>query len=519
MSTHRFLAKQTGLISLFTGISRVLGFVRDLVIAQAFGTGIGAEAFVVSFKIPNLLRDLVGEGAANAAIVPVLTEYREKKKEEFWKLANSLILTMGCILLILSVLGVLFAGPLVGAIAPGFLKASDPEKFPLTVHLTRVIFPYIFLIGLSALFMGILNSLKEFKSSAIGPILLNISMIVCGFWFERSHGPMALVIGVLIGGLLQVLCQLPALKKQGFHFTRPHFKHAGVKKIGKLLLPRAFGTALYQFNVFVDSILASFESIVGAGGQSALYYANRLFQLPLAMFGVALAQALLPAFSTQLVNQDREGFKSTFSLALRSLMLIVLPASIGLVVLATPIIRIIFEHGRFDAYSTSITSNALFFYGFGLLSCSFIKIYANAFYAMHDTRTPVKTMLAAVFLNLVLSLILMKPLKIGGLTLASSISATVNMLMLHRALKKKMGSLDEARLFRSFLKILAAALVMGVFSFWYNFSVLESLRVESRSTQSLYLGLGIFASMLIYLGTVFLFRIEEARKFIPQKYR
>src|SRR3990167_948626 len=196
---------------------------------------------------------------------------------------------------------------------------------------------------------------------------------------------MALVIGVLCGGALQLACQVPPLLKSGFRFTRLAFGLEAVRRIGKLLVPRAFGSALYQVNVLVDSVLASFESIVGAGGQSALYYSNRFFQLPLAIFGLSLAQAILPTFSSQMIRQDIQGFKETFSLAVRSLALVVLPASVGLVVLAKPIIRIVFQHGRFDAYSTQVTSSALFFYAFGLLSCCLIKILVNAFYSMQDT--------------------------------------------------------------------------------------------------------------------------------------
>ena len=513
MSTHRVLARSAGIIGGLTSISRILGFVRDLVIASAFGTGVSAEAFVVSFKIPNLLRDLVGEGATNSAFVPVLTECHEKKREEYWQLVSTLFFIMAAILAILSVLGIVFSAQIVSLIAPGFTHSGDHEKFPLAVKLTRVIFPYIFLIGLSALAMGVLNSLKEFTSSAFGPILMNCSMIAAGFFFERYYGAMALVVGVLVGGALQLGCQIPPLLKSGFRITAPRFNHEAAKKIGKLLIPRALGSALYQINVFVDSILASFETIVGAGGQSALYYSNRLFQLPLAIFGVALAQAILPTFSTQIVRGDTKDFKETFSLAFRTLMLVVLPASVGLIVLAKPIVRIIFEHGRFNDYSTMITSNALFFYGFGLLSCCFIKILVNAFYAMQDTRTPVKTMAFAVALNVVLSLIFMRSLKIGGLALASSISATVNASALYFALRKKVGALGGLVIFKSFLKILAASAAMGAAAFFYDRHVLEPHIASSTSRQALYLAAGIGLSIVFYLAAAFLLRIEEMRKF------
>lgn len=516
-SHHRSLVKSAGIIGGLTGLSRVLGFVRDLLIATAFGTGLAAEAFVVSFKVPNLLRDLVGEGAMNSAFVPVLTECHEKKREEFWRLVTTLFLLMFVILAALSALGVWFAPEIVRLIAPGFRASADPEKFPLTVELTRVMFPYILLIGLSALAMGVLNSLKEFTSSAFGPVLLNLSMITAGCFFEKKYGPMAFVVSVLVGGALQLGCQVPSLLKRGFHLVRPEWNHGFVRKIGRLLLPRAFGSALYQVNVFVDSILASFEKIVGPGGQSALYYSNRLFQLPLAIFGYSIAQAVLPTFSTQMVRQEIEGFKATFSMAVRSLALVTLPASAGLVALCEPIVRIIFQHGRFDPYSTSITQTALYFYAFGLLSCCLIKLLVNSFYAMQDTRTPVKTMLFAVSLNVALCFLFMRPLGIGGLSLASTLSATVNVGMLYACLRKRVGPVDEKRILTSFARMFVAAVLMGGFSFLFRHYVLDLHRASPRLWQAFYLLLGIIFSIAVYLGFAIILKVDEIKRFFKDQ--
>ena len=515
MSTHRNVVKSAGIIGGLTGISRVLGFVRDLLIATAFGTGIGAEAFVVSFKIPNLLRDLVAEGAANSAFVPVFTECREKKPEDFWGLVSTVFWVMGGVLLCLSAAGVIFAPQIVKLLAPGFLNSSDPQKFPLTVNLTRMMFPYLFLIGLSALAMGVLNSLKEFTTSALGPALLNICMIISGLFFEKTYGPAALVVGVLAGGALQLAFQIPPLLRSGFVLKKPVVGHVYVKKIAKLLLPRAMGSALYQVNVLVDSVLASFENVVGPGGQSALYYANRLFQLPLAMLGLSLAQAVLPTFSTQVAQNDREGFKKTISMAIRSLLFVMVPASVGLIMLSEPIVRIIFEHGKFDAYSTGITASALFYYSFGLLSCAMIKIFANAFYAMHDTRTPVKMMLFSVSLNVALSILFMFPMKIGGLTFASTISATVNMGLLYHFLTQKIGALEEKRILSALLKVLTSAAVMAAFAAAYKHWVLSHFIHAGRMTQGGILALGIALAILIYFTVALLMRLEEAKKILP----
>ncbi len=516
MSTHRHLARSAGTIGALTALSRVLGFVRDIVIAGAFGTGLGAEAFVVSFKIPNLLRDLVGEGATNSAFVPVMTECHEKRPQDFWKLVSTLCLILSLVLLALTVLGVFFTPQIVALLAPGFLDSADPQKYPLTVKLTRVMFPYIFLIGLSALAMGVLNTLKEFKSSAFGPALLNICIIVAAYFFEPRFGPMALVFGVLLGGVFQLLCQVGPLLKSGFHFTRPGFEHGFARKIGKLLLPRAFGSALYQINVFVDSILASFEQWVGAGGQSALYYSNRIFQLPLAILGVSLAQAILPTFSTQIVRGDNEGFKKTLSAALRSLMFLVMPASVGLAVWARPIVRMLFEHGKFNVYSTAITSSALFYYSFGLLSCCFIKIFVNAFYSMQDTRTPVKTMMFAVALNVALSLLFMKSLKIGGLALASSISATVNLGMLYFFLRKKIGPLDEMKIINCFCKTFLAGILMAATAVFYECQALTRVLLFSHMVQSLTLAFGILLCAGVYFMACRLIGVEESRNFFHE---
>ncbi|MEI8344728.1 MAG: murein biosynthesis integral membrane protein MurJ [Candidatus Omnitrophota bacterium] len=512
---HRQMLKSAGAIGALTGVSRVLGFVRDMVIASAFGTGIGAEAFVVSFKIPNLLRDLVGEGAANAAFVPVLTECRQKQPKDYWSLVSSLFFVLAGILLVISVLGVLLAPAIVRLLAPGFVDAADPGKFPLTVRLTRIIFPYILLIGLSALAMGVLNSLREFTSSALGPILMNVCMIVAGVFFERQYGPMALVVGVLAGGFAQLFCQIGPLTKRGFRLVTPGVGHGYGRKIIRLLIPRAVGSGLYQVNVFVDSILASFERIVGPGGQSALYYSNRLFQLPLAIFGVSLAQAVLPTFSSQMVDNDREAFKRTFSMTVRMLTFAALPAAVGLIVLSEPIVRIIFQRGRFDGYSTSITSSALFFYGFGLWSCCLIKIMANSFYAMQDTRTPVKVMGVSVLINVILSLMLMRTLKIAGLALASSLSAAINLTLLYYFLRRRVGPIDEVRILKTLGKVLAASAAMGLF----NAGMCRLCLGPPGAGQILILAGCIIMSIVLYFALCVLLRLEEAHKILSWRRR
>src|SRR3989338_1988720 len=455
------LIKSTGVIGMATAISRVLGFVRDIVIAGYFGTGLAAQAFVVAFRIPNSLRDLVGEGAANAAIVPVLTEYKTLKgEEEFLHISRVLLNISFVILLSLAALGVIFSPFIVRLIAPGFI--TEPAKLALTIKLNRIIFPYLILIGLTAYSMGVLNTFKHFESPAFGPALFNLALILSTVWLYSRIGVIGLAIGVLAGGALQLALTVPFIYKRGISLSfKDGFYHMAVKRIGRLLIPRAFGSAIYQINIFVDTILASLEWIVGSGGVAALYYANRLVQFPLAIFGLALAQAALPKMSQEYAANYIGRMKDTLSFSLRVVFLIMVPASVGLAVLGKPIIRILFERGEFTSYSTSITQSALFFYSFGLFAYSGIKLLVTCFYSMQDTMTPVKTASLAVAMNVVLNLILMWPLKLGGVALATSISASFNFICLYIFLRKKIGSLNTRELASSFLRVLSASIVMG----------------------------------------------------------
>jgi len=459
--SNKSMMRSTGVIGFATALSRVLGFVRDIVFAGFFGTGIVAQAFVVAFRIPNTMRDLVGEGAMNSAIVPVLSEFRTLRDEKEFAHASRVLFNVSLVALtILTVLGIIFSPLIVRIMAPGFM--ADPEKFRLTVMLNRVMFPYLIVIGLTAYSMGVLNSLKHFAAPAFGPCLMNLILIASMIWLYPKIGVMGLAIGVLIGGGTQLAVNIPFMYRYGIGINLGDgFTHAAVKRIRRLLGPRALGSAVYQINIFVDTILASLSSIVGAGGVAALYYANRLIQFPLAIFALALAQAALPKMSREFVSNDIVRMKSTLSFSLRVVFFIMVPASFGLAVLGLPIIKVLFQRGEFTAYSTSITQGALFFYAFGLSAYGGIKLLVAAFYSMHDTMTPVKTAFAAVIMNIILSLALMWPMKLGGLALATSISASFNFVMLYILLRKKLGDFGTKDIIDSFLRVLAASLLMA----------------------------------------------------------
>lgn len=499
------LMKSSGVIGLATATSRILGFIRDVVIANFFGTSIGAQAFVVAFRIPNSLRDLVGEGATNAAIVPVLTEYKTLKGEkEFQHISRVLFNICAAALLALTAIGIIFSPLIVRIIAPGFIE--NPEKLQLTIRLNRIIFPYLILIGLTAYSMGVLNALKHFASPAFGPCLLNLAMIGSALWLCPKIGVAGLAAGVLIGGAMQLILSVPFLYKHGITIRlKDGFRHPAVRRIGKLMVPRALGSAIYQINIFVNTMLASLGWIVGQGGVAALYYANRLIQFPLAIFGFAIAQAALPKMSEEYASKDIDKLKDTLAFSLRVVFFVMIPSAFGLAILGEPIVRMLFQRGEFTEYSTMITRDALFFYSFGLFAYSGTKLLVSAFYSMHDTRTPVKISLASAALNIVLNIILMWPLKLGGLALATSISAIFNFLALYILLKKRMGDFGTRQISDSFFRIFCASLVMS--------AVMAVMLKYIKHFDFVSLLLCIITAIMTFLLTCVILKVKEIKDF------
>lgn len=504
--SKKSLVRSTGTIGIATAVSRVLGFVRDIVIAGLFGTGLEAQAFVVAFRIPNSLRDMVGEGATNAAIVPVLTEYRTLKDDkEFLRISRVLFNVSLAVLTVLTVLGIIFSPWVVRIIAPGFI--NEPGVFDLTVALNRFIFPYLILIGLTAYTMGILNTLKHFAAPAFGPAILNLTLIISAYLLCPRIGVFGLAVGVLAGGALQLLLNIPVVYRYGVTFSfKEGLRHPAVKRIGRLLIPRAMGSAIYQMSILVDTMLASLYWVVGVGAVPALYYANRLVQFPLAIFGLALAQAALPKMSQEFASKDVERFKDTISFSLRAVFLVMLPASFGLAILGGPIVRVLFERGAFGAYSASITENALFFYSFGLMAYGGVKVLVTSFYSMHDTRTPLKAAFISLILNVVLNLMLMWPLKLGGLALATSIAAVFNFTVLYILLKRKLGDFGTNIIAASLARTLFASIVMGI-----ALKIFMHMKPEFGAA-------GLFAAIALGIITFgvsgYIFNVGEIRSFV-----
>lgn len=509
-SNHK-IARSAGVIGMATLVSRVLGFIRDIVIAQLFGVYLYAQAFVIAFKLPNLFRDLVGEGAINAAVIPVFSEYLAKdKKAEFWELCNVLMNLLLVILAGITVFGIVFSPVLVRLIAPGF--ASDPAQFAITVKLNRLIFPYILLIGLAAYSMGILNSLRHFTIPAFAPCLLNISIIICALiWGEGIKG---LASGVLIGGVLQLAIQLPILYKKGFRFSFTNkFSHPAIAKISKLMTPRLFSSAVYQLNNFVDTIFGSLSFIVGNGAVAALYFSYRLIQFPLGIFGNSLSQAILPTLSLQAVDpQDRQKFKETLVFGLRAIVFVMVPASIGFMVLAKPIVAGLFMGGRFDSYSVDATASALFFYSIGLFAYGSTKILQNAFFALKDTLTPTIISAVVLALNIFLNAVLMFPMKLGGLALATSISGITGFIILFYFINKRVSGIKIASLVLFFSKVFLASCGMAAICWWVTrMAPPVSVHMVNRIFNLILL---VFAGVVSYIGFSLLLGIEQARKLL-----
>ena len=498
MQENSRVTKAAGIVGAATLLSRIFGFLRDVVIAGYFGAGLASDAFFVAFRIPNLLRRLFAEGSLTIAFIPVFTEYLTTRgKDEAFQLAGSAVRILSVVLAVTAVIGIMISPLIVYVIAPGF--AESPEKYRLTVILTRVMFPYIFFIGLVALFMGILNVLDHFAAPALAPVFLNLAMIGSVLFISprMSEPVMGLAAGVLIGGLLQLLLQLPFVIQKGVRFWRKTaFLHPGITKIGRLMLPAVFGAAVYQINIFVATLLAS---LLPEGSVSYLYYADRLVQFPLGIFAIATATAVLPSLSRQAAAKDYNALRDTFGHAMRLVFFITVPSMVGLIILREPIVALLFKRGAFDMNTTRMTAVALLYYGIGLWAFSAVRIVVSVYYALQDTRTPVRMAVVSLLVNICLGILLMGPLQHGGLALATSLASMVNYYLLVWGLKKKIGLPAWRDLLISAARTLGCACAMGMVVYGVMTVALRPLDQEFWR-QLTGLVTAILAGMLVYAG-------------------
>ena len=459
-SHERQVVGALGSIGAATLASRVLGFARDMVVALIFGAGPVTDAFFVAFRIPNILRRLLAEGALSTAVIPVFTDYAVNRPRE--ALVQMLRAVLAASLLTLGVttlLGVIAAPWLLSVIAPGF---SEPAQRELAVLLTRVMFPYLVLVGLGALAMGVLNSQGRFFAAALGPAVLNVGMIVAVLTLARRLDPpiVALAVGVLVGGAGQLLVQLPGLRALGLLVPPSReLNHPALVRVARLLLPAVFGLAAVQVMVFINTLLAS---LLPAGSISFLYYADRVMEFPLGIFGIALASASLPAMSRQAATGNTRGVADTLNFALRLAVYVSAPATVGLVLLSAPITRVLFERGRFGPDDTAATAIALVWYAVGLIGFAGARIAAQAFYAIAEPATAVRLGAAAIAVNVAAAWALMALMGHAGLAAASSLGAYVNLLGLLWAGRRRFGRLGGRALAASVLRTSLACVPLAL---------------------------------------------------------
>ena len=507
MSENHKITRAATVIGTGTFLSRILGFLRDMVIANFFGAGMAADAFFVAFRIPNLWRRLVGEGSLTISFIPVYTEYIiQRPEEETRKVTHVAFTIAGIILLIITVLGILFSPILIRIVAPGFIQT--PEKFELTVTLNKIVFPYLFFMGLFALSMGILNSYRHFFAPAIAPIFLNISIIVSVFLFYHTLKVpvMALALGVLVGGLIQFLFQIPFLWKKRITFRfNFDFRNPAIKRIGLLMVPGLIGTGLYQINTFIDMIFVSF---LPSGSVSYLFFADRLMEFPLGIFAIAIGMASLPSFSGLASQGQTEELKETLSFTFRLVSFISIPAMVGLIALKTPIINLLFQRGLFDYPATEKTAFALLFYSVGLWAIAGSRIIAPAFYSLQDTWTPMKIALICLGASVIFRTVLIFPLMHGGLALATSLSSTLNLILLLRKLGSKLGGIDIKKNIQSLLRIFSYSLPMGLAAYLIC-SVGDWTESGNTIEKVFLLGVAIIVGIGVYLANCFWMKNEE----------
>jgi putative peptidoglycan lipid II flippase len=510
LTDKKHILKSASIISLVTVASRILGYVRDQRITLLLGTSLSADAYVLAYRIPNLFRRLVAEGSMTASFIPVFTSYmRDKSKEELWDFANRLFWTLSLVVAVITVLGMVFS-PAVVQVFSGQNVARA-----LAVDLNRIIFPYLFFISLAALAMGILNCFHIFGLPAATPVLLNVATILFSMaivWRHFRDPATSLAVGVLVGGVLQFLIQVPSLVRKGMRFDFGiSFSHPAIRDVARLMLPRLFGIGIGQINLLVDTRFAT-ASRMPNGSLAALYVADRVMELVLGGYAIAVATAILPMMSHQAAARDFESLKKTLSFSVRIVAFITIPAALGLMILREPIIRVLFQHGEFVAESTRLTARALLYYAVGLPALASVKLVVPAFYSTRDTKTPVIVASISLVLNVVLNIIflqyLFRRVQNGGPALATALATFFDFFALFIIFRIRYGSMGTMDVLRSFAKISLCASIMGVACWFGNYYT--AFTIHSRFLVQLLVFSGlILGATVLYLLLAWLFRCHE----------
>lgn len=498
------LLKSLAAVSSLTMLSRVLGFVRDTIIARTFGAGVASDAFVVAFKLPNLLRRIFAEGAFSQAFVPILAEYKTQQGEEATRTFLAYVAgLLTLVLALVTLLGILAAPWIVWITAPGF--ADEAERFALTTDLLRVTFPYILLISLSSLVGAVLNTWNRFSVPAFVPTLLNVSMIVFSVWFAPYFDPPIMALGwaVLVGGLAQFLWQLPALKKTGMLvLPRLSLRDTGVWRVLKQMGPAIFGVSVSQISLIINTIFASF---LVAGSVSWMYYADRLMELPSGVLGVALGTILLPALAKTYASADREEYSRLLDWGLRLCFLLVLPCTLALAIIAEPLVVSLFQYGKFTAHDSAMTQQALVAYAVGLLALILIKILAPGFYAQQNIKTPVRIAIVSLLATQAMNALFVFGLDLrhAGLALAISLAACLNAGLLYWQLRSRRMYQPQPGWAPFLLKLVLAVVVMAAVLLALM-HVMPAWEQGDMLTRLLRLGALVAAGAVTYFGMLLL---------------
>ncbi|MBD3272467.1 MAG: murein biosynthesis integral membrane protein MurJ [Elusimicrobia bacterium] len=510
------IIKSVGNISAATMICRVFGFIRDALVAYLFGATVISDAFYAAYRIANLFRRLFGEGAFASAFIPVFTHHKHHNRSSAHDFARTMIGNLLVVVLFLTMLGILTAPLLVRILASGF--SDNPDQMRLTVLLAQIMFPYFVFISLAACLMGVLQVHKRFFVPALAPIMLSISIIayctgvipLCGSQWNLATKVVGLSVSVLIGGLGQFAFMIPSYLREGFSLLpRLDFHHPGPRRVFKLMMPAMYGISIDQINMFISAtFLASFLT---DGSVTALYYADRLTQLPLALFGIASATVALPLMSQAVAQQRVEDLKNTLEFSLRMIGFAVIPSIVGLIVIGHPIIELLFERGAFDQRASLLTYRALVPFSIAVMFFSIVKLLANAFYAMQNMVKPVVIATCSMCVNIGAAIVLMRSYGVAGIASATCISSMVNALLLYYYIRRSIGSLFGKDLLRSYIKILCASVIMGAGVFLLM-DKLSSFMLVIRVVLSICGGVGL------YMIAAQVINIEE-RKHIMSLFR
>jgi putative peptidoglycan lipid II flippase len=518
------ILRSASVIAVFTVLSRICGYLRDQRIALLLGTSPVADSFILAFRIPNMVRRFTGEGALGASFIPVFTSYlRGESRSDTWRFAQRAFWDLAVVLAALTLLCTVFSKQVVGAFT--FFAGASAGHWDLAVQLNRIIFPCILFLGLSGLAFAILNSFHKFALPAASSVIFNLVVIASSFGIiyrpilrslptQWQTPAFVLAGGILVASIVQLAMQLPALQRQGMRFQPDvNFSDPGVRKTGKLLAPVLVATGVFQLNFFIDTIFAT-SSRMPAGSITSLYVGDRIMELTLGVYAIALSTAILPTMSHMAADGRFAEMKQTFGFALRVVSFITIPATVGLILLRVPITRVLFEHGAFTANSTALTANALMYYALGLPAFAAIKLILPMFYATHDTATPTRIGIYVVVFHVALNAILLfafaKYLWNGGPALASSTSAYLNFAGLFIIFRKRFGALGAQAVARSIAKMVACAAAMAAACIWalkhFPFDAGGSAGLAAQAAR---LTLMILVATAIYFGAALVLRCEE----------